>query len=113
MLHVAMPRPPMPTQPTCLAANAAAPQPLAPLHAPHGTPLLLLQAKRKRDNVGDVKIVVAGCVAQQEGQQLLRRVPELDVVMGPQFANKINQLLEQVEQGSQVGGHTAAWRTHV
>jgi hypothetical protein len=68
----------------------------------HGT-ALLLQAKRKRDNVGDVKIVVAGCVAQQEGQQLLRRVPELDVVMGPQFANKINQLLEQVEQGSQVG----------
>jgi tRNA A37 methylthiotransferase MiaB len=29
-----------------------------------------------------MKIVVAGCVAQQEGQQLLRRVPELDLVMG-------------------------------
>lgn len=32
--------------------------------------------------MGDLKIVVAGCVAQQEGQQLLRRVPEVDLVMG-------------------------------
>ncbi|KXZ53400.1 hypothetical protein GPECTOR_7g1296 [Gonium pectorale] len=53
------------------------------------------QAKRKRDRVGDLKIVVAGCVAQQEGQTLLRRVPELDIVMGPQFANRITDLLEQ------------------
>lgn len=41
-----------------------------------------LQAKRKRDRMGDLKIVVAGCVAQQEGEQLLRRVPEVDLVMG-------------------------------
>lgn len=42
----------------------------------------MLQAKRKRDRMGDMKIVVAGCVAQQEGEQLLRRVPEVDLVMG-------------------------------
>ncbi|GIL59996.1 hypothetical protein Vafri_14638, partial [Volvox africanus] len=53
------------------------------------------KAKRKRDRVGDLKIVVAGCVAQQEGQTLLRRVPELDIVMGPQFANRIHDLLDQ------------------
>lgn len=40
------------------------------------------QAKRKRARMGDLKIVVAGCVAQQEGEQLLRRVPEVDLVMG-------------------------------
>ena len=40
------------------------------------------QAKRKRNNVGSVKIVVAGCVAQQEGEAMLRRVPEVDIVMG-------------------------------
>ena len=56
------------------------------------------QAKRKRKNVGDLKIIVAGCVAQQEGEQLLRRVPEVDIVMGPQFANKIGDLLDRVEQ---------------
>ena len=47
-----------------------------------------LQAKRKRQHMGDLKLVVAGCVAQQEGAQLLRRVPELDLVLGPQHANR-------------------------
>jgi len=60
------------------------------------------QVKRKRANMGGLKIVVAGCVAQQEGEALLRRVPEVDVVMGPQFANRIGELLERVDQGSQV-----------
>lgn len=39
--------------------------------------------KRKREGE-DVAIIVAGCVAQQEGEALLRRVPEVDLVMGPQ-----------------------------
>lgn len=60
------------------------------------------EAKRKRQNMGGLKIVVAGCVAQQEGQALLRRVPEVDIVMGPQFANKLHTLLEQADQGQQV-----------
>ncbi|KAI7842407.1 hypothetical protein COHA_004046 [Chlorella ohadii] len=60
------------------------------------------QAKRKRQHMGDLKIVVAGCVAAQEGQTLLRRVPEVDLVMGPHHANRIGDLLEQVEQGNQV-----------
>ena len=55
------------------------------------------QAKRKRENP-HLRIVVAGCVAQQEGEQLLRRVPEVDLVMGPQHANRIDELLLQVEQ---------------
>ncbi|EFN57360.1 hypothetical protein CHLNCDRAFT_30275 [Chlorella variabilis] len=60
------------------------------------------QAKRKRQHMGDLKIVVAGCVAAQEGHALLRRVPEVDLVMGPHHANRIGDLLEQVEAGSQV-----------
>lgn len=59
-------------------------------------------AGRKRRQGMDVKIVVAGCVAQQEGEALLRRVPEIDIVMGPQFANKIGDLLERADQGNQV-----------
>jgi tRNA-2-methylthio-N6-dimethylallyladenosine synthase len=46
--------------------------------------------------------VVAGCVAQQEGESLLRRVPELDLVMGPQHANRLETLLLQVDSGQQV-----------
>jgi tRNA-2-methylthio-N6-dimethylallyladenosine synthase len=59
------------------------------------------QAKRKRKNP-HLTLVVAGCVAQQEGENLLRRVPELDLVMGPQHANQLGNLLEQVAQGNQI-----------
>ncbi|WP_448561958.1 tRNA (N6-isopentenyl adenosine(37)-C2)-methylthiotransferase MiaB [Trichothermofontia sp.] len=59
------------------------------------------QAKRKQVEP-DLTLVVAGCVAQQEGEALLRRVPEVDLVMGPQYANRLRDLLEQVAQGTQV-----------
>ncbi|HEY9675944.1 MAG TPA: tRNA (N6-isopentenyl adenosine(37)-C2)-methylthiotransferase MiaB [Waterburya sp.] len=59
------------------------------------------QAKRKHEQP-DLTLVVAGCVAQQEGEALLRRVPELDLVMGPQHANRLGDLLEQVFNGNQV-----------
>jgi len=59
------------------------------------------QAKRKHEEP-DLTLVVAGCVAQQEGEALLRRVPELDLVMGPQHANRLQDLLEQVFDGNQL-----------
>jgi len=59
------------------------------------------QAKRKHEQP-NLTLVVAGCVAQQEGESLLRRVPELDLVMGPQHANRLRDLLEQVFAGNQV-----------
>jgi tRNA-2-methylthio-N6-dimethylallyladenosine synthase len=59
------------------------------------------QAKRKQEQPG-LTLVVAGCVAQQEGEAILRRVPELDLVMGPQHANRLQDLLEQVFDGNQV-----------
>ncbi|MBE9056918.1 tRNA (N6-isopentenyl adenosine(37)-C2)-methylthiotransferase MiaB [Sphaerospermopsis sp. LEGE 08334] len=59
------------------------------------------QAKRKHKEP-DLTLVVAGCVAQQEGEALLRRVPELDLVMGPQHANRLKDLLESVFEGNQV-----------
>jgi hypothetical protein len=66
-------------------------------------------AKRKR-NGEDVTIVVAGCVAQQEGEALLRKAPEIDLVMGPQYANRIGDLLEDVANGNQV---VATEATHI
>ncbi len=59
------------------------------------------QAKRKQTDP-NLTLIVAGCVAQQEGEALLRRVPELDLVMGPQHANRLQDLLEQVFSGNQV-----------
>ena len=59
------------------------------------------QALRKQYSP-HLKLIVAGCVAQQEGESLLRRVPELDLVMGPQHANRLETLLNQVDNGQQV-----------
>ena len=59
------------------------------------------QALRKK-LAPHLKLIVAGCVAQQEGETLLRRVPEIDLVMGPQHANRLENLLNQVDNGQQV-----------
>ena len=58
-------------------------------------------AARKRRGE-PVAIVVAGCVAQQEGEALLRRVPEVDLVMGPQYTARLGDLLEGVSRGHQI-----------
>ncbi len=39
-------------------------------------------------------IVVAGCVAQAENQEVLNREPYIDIVIGPQSYHKMNDLLE-------------------
>jgi len=59
------------------------------------------QAKRKH-KIPELKLVIAGCLAQQEGASLLRKVPELDLVMGPQHVNNLENLLERVDSGNQV-----------
>ncbi|MEY4510481.1 MAG: hypothetical protein RLZZ450_2603 [Pseudomonadota bacterium] len=48
----------------------------------------------------DLVIVVAGCVAQQEGEKLLRRVPHLDVVIGPDNIAELPALIEHVRDGA-------------
>ena len=44
-----------------------------------------------------VIIGVGGCVAQQEGENLLKRVPHLDLVFGTHNIHKLPKLVEQVE----------------
>ena len=39
-------------------------------------------------------IVVAGCVAQAENQEMLNREPYIDIVIGPQSYHKINDMLK-------------------
>ena len=58
-------------------------------------------AARKRRGES-IALVVAGCVAQQEGEALLKRVPEVDLVMGPQYVNRLDDLLDDVSRGHQV-----------
>lgn len=50
--------------------------------------------KEARDGV---IIGVGGCVAQQEGEHLLKRVPHLDLVFGTHNIHRLPELVEQVE----------------
>ncbi|MDI6763904.1 MAG: tRNA (N6-isopentenyl adenosine(37)-C2)-methylthiotransferase MiaB [Thermodesulfobacteriota bacterium] len=52
--------------------------------------------KRLKEERGTI-IGVAGCVAQQEGQRLLNRIPYLDMVIGTHAIPLIPQMLERVE----------------
>ena len=42
-------------------------------------------------------MVVAGCVAQAENEEMLKREPYIDIVIGPQSYHKINDLLKEHE----------------
>src|SRR5438477_3171712 len=49
-----------------------------------------------------VKIVVAGCVAQAEGEEILRRAPLVDIVVGPQNYHRLPALLDRAERGDKL-----------
>src|SRR5215217_2102808 len=52
------------------------------------------QAKRARAAEGrPTKVVVAGCVAQAEGREIIRRAPVVDVVVGPQSYHRLSALI--------------------
>jgi tRNA-2-methylthio-N6-dimethylallyladenosine synthase len=45
----------------------------------------------------DTQVVVAGCVAQAEGGEILRRAPAVDVVVGPQSYHRLPELLAKAK----------------
>ena len=47
----------------------------------------------------DLRIGVTGCVAQAEGAEILRRMPLVDLVVGPQSYHRLPAMLDQVAQG--------------
>ncbi|WP_108485074.1 tRNA (N6-isopentenyl adenosine(37)-C2)-methylthiotransferase MiaB [Oceaniglobus ichthyenteri] len=52
----------------------------------------------KADNP-NLKIGVAGCVAQAEGEEIMRRAPVVDLVVGPQSYHRLPQMEDAVRQG--------------
>ncbi|MCJ2075245.1 tRNA (N6-isopentenyl adenosine(37)-C2)-methylthiotransferase MiaB [Methylobacterium sp. E-041] len=54
--------------------------------------LRVLKDARKLEG-RDTRIVVAGCVAQAEGSEILHRAPVVDVVVGPQSYHRLPDLL--------------------
>ena len=46
----------------------------------------------------DVVVAVAGCVAQAEGAEILRRAPVVDLVFGPQSYHRLPELLDRAKR---------------
>jgi tRNA-2-methylthio-N6-dimethylallyladenosine synthase len=55
----------------------------------------------KAQSGGRMILAVAGCVAQAEGEEILRRAPFVDIVLGPQTYHR---LPEMVAQAARAGG---------
>ncbi len=47
---------------------------------------------------GRTLIAVAGCVAQAEGEEILARAPQVDLVVGPQTYHRLPELIAQAER---------------
>ena len=48
----------------------------------------------------NLKIAVAGCVAQAEGAEIIRRQPMVDLVVGPQSYHKLPQMEARIQTGA-------------
>ncbi len=53
--------------------------------------------KKIKDNNKDMQLVVAGCVAQAEGNEIKKRSPVVDFVVGPQSYHKLPDMIEELE----------------
>lgn len=63
----------------------------------------LRKMKNTREANGkEMTIGVAGCVAQAEGQEILRRAPSVDLVIGPQTYHRLPNALSRVRGGEKV-----------
>ena len=55
--------------------------------------------KSLKANKPDLKIGVAGCVAQAEGKEIMVRQPAVDLVVGPQSYHRLPTMMKTVNEG--------------
>ena len=58
--------------------------------------------REERDPSKPLTIGVTGCVAQAEGEEILRRAPAVDLVVGPQTYHRLPELLRKVHEGKKI-----------
>lgn len=56
--------------------------------------------KLKERSGGKMTIAVAGCVAQAEGAEIMRRQPAVDLVLGPQAYHKLPEMIARVHRST-------------
>lgn len=54
--------------------------------------------RKIKQNNPDVIIAVAGCVSSQEGENVLKQAPQVDIVFGPQTLHRVPEMLAALEQ---------------
>ena len=52
-----------------------------------------LRADRRERGAENVIVAVAGCVAQAEGAEIIRRAPDVDIVLGPQTYHRLPEMV--------------------
>jgi tRNA-2-methylthio-N6-dimethylallyladenosine synthase len=105
-------------------ADTLAPEGYAETGTPEGADLIILNTCHIREKAADkvyselgrlralkrqaaedgrrVTIAVAGCVAQAEGEEIIRRAPGVDLVFGPQSYHRLPDMLARAEHGTVV-----------
>ena len=105
-------------------ADVLAPHGYAPIETPEGADMIVLNTchirekaaekvyselgrlkalkQRRAAEGGAMLIAVAGCVAQAEGEEMLRRAPQVDLVFGPQTYHRLPEMLARL--GDRSGG---------
>ena len=59
-----------------------------------------LMKSRKAQAGGAMTIAVAGCVAQAEGEEIMRRQPAVDLVVGPQAYHQLPELIARAHRAT-------------
>jgi tRNA-2-methylthio-N6-dimethylallyladenosine synthase len=59
--------------------------------------------QERRDAGGDMLLAVAGCVAQAEGDEILRRAPQVDIVFGPQTYHRLPEMVARAARSAAKG----------
>jgi tRNA-2-methylthio-N6-dimethylallyladenosine synthase len=59
-----------------------------------------MRSKKLEQEEGDMVIAVAGCVAQAEGAEIMKRAPYVNMVFGPQSYHLLPQMVAQAARGA-------------
>ena len=58
----------------------------------------LMKQEKAASGAGEMTIAVAGCVAQAEGAEIMRRQPAVDLVVGPQAYHQLPELIARAHR---------------
>lgn len=58
------------------------------------------RARELKKEKPELKIAVGGCVASQEGKNIIRRAPYVDIVFGPQTYHRLPELLKKRQEAN-------------